>query len=129
MLNFCKKRHLAIRRSAHFSRILSGSNYGVFFAFAAGLFAGLALVAGVLAGLAPFVEFVALVAGVFAGAGVEAGVETTTGVEAFAGLFAALLEVVVSPPHAIPKALNAKNVESAMIFFMSFIVLLSFLKE
>jgi hypothetical protein len=84
------------------------------------------LVAGEVAGFAfMFVvglEFMlvvgAFVAGVLTGAGVEAGVDTTTGV-AFAGLFAALLLVVVSPPQAIPKALRVKKVESAIIFFMS----------
>ena len=88
------------------------------------MFAGFVFV--VLAGL----TFVAFVEGVLAatgGAVFIGGVETTTGV-AFAGLFVALL-VFVSPPQAIPKALSIKSVESAIIFFMSFLVLLSFLKE
>ena len=83
----------------------------------AGLFAG--VFAGLLAAL-----FTAIGVAVFIGG---AGVETTTGV-AFAGLFAALL-TFVSLPQAIPKALSIKSVESAIIFFMSFLVLLSFLKE
>ena len=47
---------------------------------------------------------------------------------AFIALTAALLAVllaVVSPPQAIPRALSAKSVESAIIFFISKLILLS----
>lgn len=82
---------------------------GVFIAFAGFMFdAGVAVV---LAGF----TFVAgtLVAGVFAGAMVMvfAGVATTTGL-----LTLALLAGV--SPHAIPRALNPRTVESTITFFI-----------
>jgi hypothetical protein len=48
-------------------------------------------------------------------------------VAVFAGLALALF--VAASPQAIPRALNVKSVESAINFFISILVLLSFLKE